>query len=494
MLRSDIEKMQLSGVLEQDTAMMREIFRGDDILNVRPCASGDGKWKLMLFFFDGMVNNSYVDEYLLRPLQIFRPGELEPALEYAQKRIFAADMVVVQSDLATAVDMMLHGDTLIFIDGCKGVLSASTKGYNLRSVQEPDGEKVVRGPKEGFTENLTGNTAMLRRKLLSPDLKLQVQMISKRSRQRLCIAYLDTLVNRHVLDRLLQRLKGVDLDILLDTRYLEEIIRDGRWSPLKTMGSTEKPDIAAAKLLEGKIVIMVDGSPTASTLPFLFLEYFQAGDDYYTGFWNGSIARLLRILGFFITLTLPALYQALVTFHQEIIPSKLLLSIAASRSGVPFPTFVELALMLLAFEILREAGSMMPGSVGQALSTVGALVVGQAAVEARIVSAPLVIVVAVTGLTGMMTPKLVTPVLLGRLFLMVLAGLLGFPGIGIGLTAILVMLLDKESFGIPYMSYLGTLSPSDLRDTLIRAPMFSLRYRPKKEMTRDYVRMDDHQT
>ena len=492
MLRSDIEQMKLTGVLSQDVELLRQIFRGDDILNVRPCRSGDGKWQLTMFFFDGMVNNSYIDEYLLRPLFLFRPGDMPPDLEYASRCLFAADMVVIQPSLADAVDMLLHGDTLILIDGCAGILSASTKGYSVRSVQEPDGEKVVRGPKEGFTENLTGNTALLRRKLLSPDLKLVTKKLSARSRQRICIAYLDTLVNRHVLQRLMKRLEGLDLDILLDTRYVEEIIRDGRWSPFKSMGSTEKPDIAAAKLLEGKIVLMVDGSPTATTLPFLFLEYFQAGDDYYTGFWNGSIARILRILGFLITTTLPALYQALVTYHQEIIPTQLLLSIAASRSGVPFPTFLELLLMLLAFEILREAGSMMPGSVGQALSTVGAVVVGQAAVDARIVSAPLVIIVAVTGLTGMMTPKLVTPALLIRFFLMVMAGILGFFGIGFGVTVVLLLLLGKESFGIPYLSYLGTLTLADLKDTVVRAPLFTLKYRPKKEMTRDYVRQDSH--
>ena len=240
--------------------------------------------------------------------------------------------------------------------------------------------------------------------------------------------------------------------------------------------------------MEGKILLLLDGTPVVSVLPFLFIAYFQSGDDYYTGFYFGSIGRLLRIAGFLLTVTLPAAYQAMITYHQEIIPTKFLISIASARTGVPFPTFLELLLMLFAFEILREAGSMMPGSVGQALSTVGAVVIGQAAVDARIVSAPLVIVVAMTGLCGMMTPKLKSAVIVLRLFLLAFSGVLGLFGVIFGATLVAALLFSMNSFGIPYMSYVGTMKLSDLRDTAIRAPIWKLRYRPKKGMTEDYIR------
>ena len=485
---SEFRDWKTVGKLNDDITLFGKVFRNDDIFCIRRAASADGRWRLALLFFDGMVDNDLVDRHLLHPILRFSPRDAAPDLAFLAEQLVTTDTAEVTPDFPAAVDRLLHGDTLILLDGDARILCASTKGYARRGIEEPDGERLVRGPKEGFTESLVTNTALLRRKLLSPDLKLVTMQPSARSRQRLCVAYLDTLVNRAALQKLMNRLKDVRFDLLLDTHYIEETISDYRWTPFKTIGSTEKPDIAAAKLMEGKILLLLDGTPVVSVLPFLFIEYFQSGDDYYTGFYFGSIGRLLRIAGFLLTVTLPAAYQAMITYHQEIIPTKFLISIASARTGVPFPTFLELLLMLFAFEILREAGSMMPGSVGQALSTVGAVVIGQAAVDARIVSAPLVIVVAMTGLCGMMTPKLKSAVIVLRLFLLAFSGVLGLFGTIFGATLVAALLFSMNSFGIPYMSYVGTMKLSDLRDTAIRAPIWKLRYRPKKGMTEDYIR------
>ena len=467
---SDLGGFSCSGVLDDDLALFSRVFRNDDTLVVRRFATADGAWSMALLFFDGMTDSALIDLHILRPLTAFAPGGAPPEAGSVQARLLTADSAGEARSFADAVDHLLRGDALLLLDGEGCVLYASVKGYARRGIEEPDAERSVSGPREGFTESLVTNTALLRRRLLSPDLKLVMLQPAARSRQRLCIAYLDSLADRRALAELRSRLKKLDFDLLPDTRCIEEIVADHPHPPFRTVGSTEKPDIAAAKLMEGKICLLLDGTPAALTLPFLFREYFQTGDDYYTGFWAGSLGRLLRVLGFVLAVTLPALYQSLITFHQEIIPAKLLLSIAAARSGVPFPTFVELFIMLFAFSVLREAGSMMPGSVGQALSTVGAVVVGQAAVDARFVSAPLVIIVAATGLCDMMTPKLESASLPVRQLLLACAGTLGLFGVVFGASCVAVRLFSMESFGRPYLTL------SALRDGPVRAPAWMLRF------------------
>ena len=235
----------------------------------------------------------------------------------------------------------------------------------------------------------------------------------------------------------------------------------------------------AAKLLEGRIAVIVDGTPLVLTVPFLFVEYFQANEDYYVNFYFASVNRFLRILGFILTTTLPAFYSALVTFHQEMIPTPLLLSIASARRGVPLPTALELFLLLVIFESLREAGSRVPTGIGQTLSIVGALVLGQAAVEAKIVSAPVVIVVALTAINNLMMPRITSTFVIMRIVFLLLASIWGLYGLIFGIIGFLLHLCELRSFGIPYMLHLTSFEPDDFKDTLIRLPWRYMKLRPK---------------
>ncbi len=459
--------MTLSGVLKDDVALLQASLGTDLTLRVRYIAA-DGIDRFCLLFYDGMVSGDLIDEHVIRPLST--RGKDARTLSDVSKHIVTVEQANPEPRVAKAIVSLVQGDAILLMDGETSVLTLSAKGYKTRGISEPDGEKLVRGPREGFTESLMTNTSLIRRKLPTPDLQFEGMELSSRTGARISLCYLASNVDKAVLMTLKERIKRASLDAPLDSNFLTEAIRDGRYSPFKTVGSTEKPDIAAAKIMEGKIVILVDGSPVALTVPFLFLEYFQTGDDYYINFVYGSVSRLLRIVGFFLTVSVPAVYLAVVTYHYEIIPTKLLLSISAARQGVPFPTFLEMLLLLLAFELLREAGAMMPDSVGQALSTVGAIVVGQAAVDARIVSAPMVIVLALTGLTAMMSPKLQSPVLVLRLVFLTLAAAFGLYGYLFGVCVLVFMLMGKESFGVPYMAHLTFDSLRSLRDTLIRAP------------------------
>ncbi len=467
---SQLKNVVLSGDLTKDIQTVKDIFDNDFTFNARFINCGTYNLKFCLIFFDGMISNSLIDENIIRPLTLYNGPHAITCAQDVATYVLTTDKANVTASFADAVNMLLYGDSILFMDGSKEIVVNSTKGFRIRGINEPDGEKLVRGPREGFTESIMINTSLLRRKLLTPDLKFDLIAPTEKTTQSIAVCYLESVVNKEVLARLRERLKKVEIDTLLDSNCLTELIRDDSYSPFKTIGSTEKPDIVAAKLLEGKVAIFVDGTPVVMTLPFLFLEYFQTGDDYYINYVYGTISRLLRILGFVLTISIPAVYLALVTYHYEIIPTKLLLSISAARQGVPFPTFLEMILLLIAFELLREAGAMMPASVGQALSTVGAIVVGQAAVDARIVSAPMVIILALTGLTGMMTPKIQSPVLLIRLIFLILAAILGLYGYAFGVFALLIYLMTKDSFGVPYMSYLTFDRAGNLKDTLFRLP------------------------
>jgi spore germination protein KA len=308
---------------------------------------------------------------------------------------------------------------------------------------------------------------------------MKIMIIGVQTHTKVCVCYLEGIVNHKILDEVYKRLKGINIDGILDAGYIKEFIKDSPFSLVKTVGNTERPDIVAAKLLEGRIAIAVDGTPVVLTVPFLFIENFQSNEDYYINFYFSSLNRLLRISAFIIAISVPAVYTALVTFHQEAIPTPLLLSISAARQGVPFPTIVEVFVFLFTFEIMREAGLRMPFYVGQSLNIVGALVLGTASVEARLVSAPIVIVVSVTAIAGLMLTETKITAIILRLVLLLLSAFIGLYGYIFGLMGFLIYLCELRSFGVPYMLPLTTLDPSELKDTAIRAPWWYMKRRPK---------------
>lgn len=318
---------------------------------------------------------------------------------------------------------------------------------------------------------------MIRRKLPTTNLKIKNMVIGKQTKTKIGICYLDDIVNKEILNELTDRLSKIDFDGILDSGFITELIEDSPYSPFDTVGSTERPDIAALMMLDGHIVVIVDGSPSALTVPFLFEEYFKANDDYYINFYYSSISRMLRFLSFIITILLPAAYVAILTFHQEMIPSPLLFSISAAREGIPLPTVIETLGLLVVFEIMREVGMRVPIQIGQALSILGALVLGTAAVEARIVSSSVIIVIALTGISGLMTIKLKGPVILIRMFFVLLAGFMGLYGLLWGIMAVVLHLCSIRSFGIPYMMTLSSLKPEKIKDSIIRAPIWQLKKR-----------------
>lgn len=480
--------MNLSNVLQQNISTFKQIFNNDDAIKFREIENKYNKsLKYCIIYADGMINKQMVDEYIIEELMdtdfkninIQGTISVQNVIDTIIKKVVTVSEVKKETDVDKMIGDMLYGDTIVLVDGVAEALVFDTKGWPVRAIAEAPTEKVVRGSREGFTESIMSNTTMIRRRVKNKDLKFIFMEIGTRTKTKIAICYVEGLASEEILKELKTRLQGISIDGILESKYIEEFICDSPLSAFRTMGESESPDVTSGKILEGRIAILCDGTPFVLTLPFIFLENFALYEDYYSNYVYASINRILRMFGFFLSVSVPALYTAVVSFHQELIPTSLLLSIYSSRLGIPFPTVVEAIVMLLGFEILREAGTRLPTPIGQSVSIVGALVLGEAAVNARIVSAPIVIISAVTGLTSFLTPKILGAVILIRFIILILSALLGLYGYIFGVMGLIIYLVSIKSFGVPYMLKFGDIKPEDIKDTAIRAPWWLMNFRPK---------------
>jgi spore germination protein KA len=458
--------------LEQNVQRIQNLFYKNDTLVIRYCANNrNAEIRGCLIYMDGMVDNSVINESVVYPFQVAEiPLDTEDLAERLSRQILRINEIRKSCDPEAIVQAIVYGDTVFFIHGSAHALILNTKGFMLRSVAEPDNEKILRGPREGFNESMLANLSLIRRRLRTQDLKMEYMSFGTVSRTQACVCYLDGIVNHEVLTELYRRLHSFEIDGALDIQYLVEMIRDHPHSPFKTVGITERPDVVAAKLLEGRAALLLDGTPVVMTVPFLLIENFQSNEDYYLNYIYTSISRIIRIISFFITICIPAFYVGIVTYHHEMLPTPLLFSLAMARQAVPFPSIIETLGMIVIFQIITETGIRMSTGIGQALSIVGALVIGQSAVEARIVSAPVIIVVALTGITGLVVPKLSSAAIVTRPALLLLTGFLGMYGFIVGMIALMIHLYNLKSFGVPVVTDMFTLDSQKTKDIFIRLP------------------------
>lgn len=468
--------------LDANIEILRNIITESSDLIFRRFVFGEDK-NAAIVYIDGLIDKTLVHENILKPLmgaESFKDGELPEKIdiEYVKSKLLFVGSIDEKESVDDIVSKILSGDTVFLMDGAKKALAVSLRGWERRGIEEPQTESVVRGPREGFTETLRINTSMLRRKIKNPNLKFETLTIGERTKTDVCIAYINGLAKPELIEEIKARLSKIKTDAILESGYIEQYIEDAPFSIFSTVANSEKPDKVAAKLLEGRAAILVDGTPFVLTVPMVFIESFQAAEDYYSRPFFASTIRLLRFIAFFISILAPALYVAMSTFHQELIPTALLLSMAAAHEGVPFPAALEAAIMIIVFEILREAGVRLPRPIGQAVSIVGALVIGEAAVSAGLIGAPMVIVVAITAVSSFAVPSQTDSAAIIRFCLLILAGVMGGYGIAIGLLAMLVHLSALRSFGIPYLMPLAPFNRSGMRDTFIRAPIWAMKKRP----------------
>ncbi len=357
----------------------------------------------------------------------------------------------------------------ILIDGYKTGALTGLQEISQRSVEESDTTVVVRGPKDGFVEVLATNISLMRKSIKSSELKFEMGILGKKSRTSYALVYIEDKVTKNVLKEIKKRLNTIDLDYVMESGYIEPYLEENVYSLFPTVGVTDRPDVLCGKISEGRVGVMVDGTPFCLYVPYIFAEVLQNPEDYYQRMFYGTVIRWVRFIALFISLFLPAFYVALTTFHQEALPPSILYNIAKSQQTTPFPIVLEALLIHFIYELLREAGIRLPKPVGQAIGIVGALVIGDAAVSAGIMGAPMVIIVALTAIASFAVSEIYETVFILRYIFILAAGFCGFYGIMLVLSVVLIHLCSLKSFGVPYLSPLAPFDKTAQRDMFVRS-------------------------
>ena len=460
---------------ETNIQTFKRLFDRDDMFTLKMLVNEHNPdIKIAIALINCMVNTEVVDRDIILPLCKM---PITDDIEFVNNLGVFAHSAKLCDDLSEAVINVAAGDTVIFIGNNTKVITIDTKGMKQRDVSAPETEQSVIGPAEGFNENIVTNLSLVKKRIMSNNLKNEFITLGRQSNSKLSICYIDGIAKPELIKEIKKRISMIDTDYIADSNYIADFIRDNKSSFIKTYGRTNRPDVFASKLLEGRIGIIVNGSPTALTLPFLFIENFQTPDDYYLNCWYANIGRILRIVGFYLSFLLPASFVAVTIHHLSMLPPEWLYSISAARTGVPIPLVIEIFLLFGVFEILRETGARMPSSIGLALNVVGAIILGQAAVDAKLVSAPSVIIVAFSGVMGLMVPNLKSAVFYLRLTLLVFATVAGLPGVFVGFILFLILLCNMSSLGVPIMYMHSFISKKECSDTFFRAPVYKMNYR-----------------
>lgn len=472
---------------------LKQEFKDSSDIIYREFTISSGQ-RCALIYVRGMISQETVQQFIVRSLQR-ESAQLKEKDIYQflfEDEALSVSQASITDDLNQAVQAVLNAGALLLIDGDARMMTFSISSYPTRGIDEAPNESVIRGSREAFIEDLEKNLTMLRRRIKSKHFKTPAITKGRETRTSAVLAYVEDVCKPELLKEMKRRLSYIDMDSVLGSTYLEETIEDNPYSPFPQIQYTERPDVVSAALLEGRIAILVDGSPIVLLAPVTLPMLLQSAEDYYQRYIAANWIRWIRYFFVFASLTLPSIYIAVTTFHPEMIPSQLLITIAASREIVPFPALWEAFAMELAFEALREASIRIPKSIGQAVSIIGALIIGTAAVQAGIVSAAMVIIVSLTGIASFIIPHfdLGLAFRLLRFPIMILASMFGLYGVTCGLILIYIHLVNMRSFGVPYLSPIAPLVTEDLGDTLLRAPWWKMHKRPV-QLTNNKVRQSD---
>lgn len=434
-----------------------------------------------------LIGKELLQEGLLEPLTTF--DKSDKSIEDLEQALRTVSLKPVKNleEINVAIG---SGEAVLCVDGWDRGLAMDLMDFQGRAVEKAASESVVRGPQEAFTESLEKNLALYRRRLKSPNAKVEYMTLGRVSKTTIALVYVQGIVKPGLVEECRERLRRIDVDSVLDAGYIEEMIDDAPLSPFPTIEYTERPERLAAEILQGRIGILVDGSPNALLAPAIFVHFLQSAEEYFERYTMATAVRLLRHFFFWLALLLPATYVALLSYHQEMIPTTLLITLISTHEQIPFPSVVEALIMEITFEALREAGLRLPRAVGQSVSIVGALVIGEAAVNAGIVTPAMVIIVALTGIASFAIPSYNIAISLRilRFPVLLLAGVLGLYGIIIAALILWIHLASLRSFGVPYLSPMAPLIWSDLKDVFVRAPWWQMRRRPKTLEPLDLVR------
>jgi spore germination protein len=486
-----IPKIPIVKDFQNNLDQIKEILKdGDDIIYREFMVGQEQDMKFGLVYAEGLADKNLLNEHILQNLMVLcrtAPMEVPDLRDKIYETIKNGSVAVTDlkeiDDIQVAIDMILSGESILLLNHWDKALVIATKGWPMRGVNAPDTEKVIRGPSDGFNETLRVNTALVRRRIRDPKFKIKQMQVGQRSKTDIAILYIEDIVNKDILKMVKERIDAIDIDAIMESGYIEQLIQDSWRSPFPQMQHTQRPDTVAAALYEGRVAVIVDNTPFVLIMPATVVTLIQSPEDYYERPFIATAIRMLRFAALILSLIMPSLYIAITSYHPGMLPTDLAMYVAGSRANVPFPAFIEAFIMEAALELLREAGIRLPGPIGSTIGIVGGLVLGQAAVEAGIVSPLMVIVVALTAIAGYSSPSysLAISYRLLRFVMMAFAAFLGLYGVIWVIIAILIHLCNLKSFGVPYLSpFVGSAAtPQDFKDVFIRAPLRFMKNRPQ---------------
>ena len=439
---------------------------------------------VLMAYINGLVDKLLISESIVAPIakavnEMNIGGQKKKKIIYLKPRLSSLCEIMELTDFNECINSILSGNTIIFVDGDQAALSIGLQKFEKRAISEPASETVSRGSREGFTEAILTNTTLLRRIIKDDNLVFELMAIGRVTKTKVSICYLKELANQEIVNEVRKRLSNIKTDAILESGYLEEYITEAPFSIFPTVFNSERPESVAGKLLEGRVAIICDGTPNVLTVPNLFFDYLQYAEDYNNRWLFSIIIRSVRLFALFLSIMAPAFYIALLCFHPDVIPFKLLVTLTTSQQGVPLSPFAEMLGLTLLFEIIKESGLRISRSMGQAVSIVGGLIVGQAAVQAGIFSAPSVVIIGATSLSSFIISKLDAPVIIMRVSLMIAANILGILGITLISIGILIYMSSLKSFYVPYLSPIAPMSKKDMKDSFVRIPFWAVFERPE---------------
>ena len=419
-------------------------------------------------FIDVLCGGSFISEYIVAPLIQCKEG-IEGIEDLATKAL-SINSVGYPKDEEDALLHILSGDVVIVFDDIPGMIYCEAKGFAKRGVGIPVTESVLKGPREGFTECFAENVALIRRRIRNHDLKFETIYCGDKSKTVVCITYLNGVAPKELIDDIRKKINNMEYEFILDTNYIEDKLR-AKKTAFDTIGYTEKPDEVVAKIMEGRVGVIVDGTPFVITAPFFFLENFHTPDDYYLNKYFVNLSRALRWVAFMLAMFLPGLYVAIIIYHFSMIPSVFVFRLAVSRAGVPFPTFLEVLIMMVFFQLIKEAGLRLPQPIGTAMSIVAALILGDAAVGAGLASRITILVIAISTVSYFLIPKAYGAVSIWSMIIVILSSSLGLPGFFAGMLLLITHLASLKSCGYSYLFPIGTITAHKFKDLVFRGDL-----------------------
>lgn len=498
-IKKEQSEEELTGNLRENRSRLEDIFglpTNKDIV-IRDFKITSLNKDALIIYIDGLTDRNTQNFAILQPLMVLSTSEIknsEPILT-AYEKMVPGHQVEKTKKLDHVVNSILLGDSVLIIDGSAEVMIVETKGWEHRGVDRPANEPVIRGPQEAFNEMFRASTAGVRRYIKDPKLFTEIFQVGKRSKTLLGVMYIKDIANPKLVEEVKYRIQSVSesIDYIPETGTLEELLEDHPKSIIPQMLSTERPDRLAAHLREGYVGIVMANSPYALVVPTTFAIFLHAAEDYYLRWPFGNFLRFIRSTAIFLALLLPAIYIAVVNYHQEMIPTDLLLAMTTAREAVPFPAIVEILFMEFSFELIREAGVRVPSIVGPTIGIVGALILGQAAVAASIVSPILIIVIAITALASFVVPNYNASftIRILRFLFIIFAGFLGFFGIAFGVFIMTLHTASLNSFGVPFLTPIAPYRPKN-KDRVIRPRTYDQPNRPIFLRPLDWIRQVDN--